>query len=40
MRGWFLEVDEAAGGYTWLTLHEIDEAAALPTAFRQFREEI
>ena len=40
MRGWFLEVDEAAGGYTWLTLNEIDEQAALPTAFRQFREEI
>ena len=40
LRGWFLEVGEAAGGYTWLTLEEIDEQAALPTAFRQFREEI
>ena len=40
MRAWFLEVDEAAGGFTWLTLDEIDEQAALPTAFRQFREEI
>ena len=40
MRGWYLEVDELAGGYTWLTLDEIDEQAALPTAFRQFREEI
>ena len=40
MRGWFLEVDEMAGGFTWLTLDEIDEQAALPTAFRQFREEI
>ena len=40
LRGWFLEVDEAAGGFTWLTLEEIDEQAALPTAFRQFREEI
>ena len=40
LRGWFLEVDEMAGGYTWLTLDEIDAQAALPTAFRQFREEI
>ena len=40
LRGWFLEVDEAAGDYTWLTLNEIDTQAALPTAFRQFREEI
>ena len=40
MRGWFLEVDEMAGGFTWLTLEEIDGQAALPTAFRQFREEI
>ena len=40
LRGWFLEVGEPAGEYTWMTLHEIDEQAALPTAFRQFREEI
>ncbi|MBR4289098.1 MAG: A/G-specific adenine glycosylase [Oscillospiraceae bacterium] len=40
LRGWFLEVDAAAGGFTWLTLDEIDTQAALPTAFRQFREEI
>ena len=40
LRGWFLEVDETAGGFTWMTLEEIDEQAALPTAFRQFREEI
>ena len=40
MRGWFLEVDRAAGDFTWLTLDEIDGRAALPTAFRQFREEI
>ena len=40
LRGWFLEVDAAAGVYTWLTLDEIDTQAALPTAFRQFREEI
>ena len=40
LRGWFLEVGEPTGDFTWLTLHEIDEQAALPTAFRQFREEI
>ena len=40
LRGWFLEVNEMAGGFTWLTLEEIDGQAALPTAFRQFREEI
>ena len=40
MRGWFLDVGEMAGGFTWLTLEQIDEQAALPTAFRQFREEI
>jgi A/G-specific adenine glycosylase len=40
LRGWFLEVEEMAGGFTWLTLDEIDEQAALPTAFRQFREEL
>ena len=40
MRGWFLEVDEMAGDLTWLTLEQIDTQAALPTAFRQFREEI
>ena len=40
MRGFYLEVGRPAGGFTWLTLEEIDEQAALPTAFRQFREEI
>ena len=40
LRGWFLEVDSMAGDFTWLTLDEIDTQAALPTAFRQFREEI
>ena len=40
LRGWFLEVGEPAGGFTWMTLEEIDQQAALPTAFRQFREEI
>ena len=40
MRGYFLRVDSPGEGFTWLTLREIDEQAALPTAFRQFREEI
>ena len=40
MRGYYLRVDRCAERYTWLTLKEIDEQAALPTAFRQFREEI
>ena len=39
MRGWFLDVGEMAGGFAWLTLEQIDEQAALPTAFRQFWEE-
>ena len=40
MRGMYLEVTEPQGGYTWLTPEEIEEMAALPTAFRQFWEEI
>ena len=40
MRGWFLEVDNPAEEFCWLTLEELDARAALPTAFRQFREEI
>ena len=40
LRGWFLEVQREASRFTWMTLEEIDAQAALPTAFRQFREEI
>ncbi len=40
MRAWFLEVGEMAGGFVWRPLEEIDKEAALPTAFRQFREGI
>lgn len=40
LRGWFLEVEGMAPDFTWMTLEEIDGQAALPTAFRQFREEI
>ncbi len=40
MRGIFVEVAEPEGPFTWRTLEEIRESAALPTAFRQFLEEI
>ena len=40
MRGYYLRVERRTPDYTWMTLREIDEQAALPTAFRQFREEI
>ena len=40
MRGIYLEVAEPAGAYTWLTAEQIRQSAALPTAFRQFWEEI
>ena len=38
MRGIYMEVAEPAGDFTWLTAQEIETQAALPTAFRQFRE--
>lgn len=40
MRGIYLEVKEAAGAFVWRTAEEINTQAALPTAFRQFWEEI
>jgi A/G-specific adenine glycosylase len=40
MRGIYLEVDTCANGFVWLTAEEIQNEAALPTAFRQFWEEI
>ena len=39
MRGIYLEVAEETENYTWLTAEQINEIAALPTAFRQFWEE-
>jgi len=39
MRGIYLEVSEPAGDYCWLTGSQIEQEAALPTAFRQFWEE-
>ena len=40
MRGIYLEVRQKAGNFTWLSKEEITKEAALPTAFRQFWEEI
>ena len=40
MNGAYMEVREESPGFTWLTLEQIDSSAALPTAFRQFREEL
>ena len=40
MRGIYLEVVEPAGPFTWMTAEQIRNEAALPTAFRQFWEEI
>ena len=40
MSGVYIEISEVAGDYTWLTKEQINETAALPTAFRQFWEEI
>ena len=39
MRGFYMEVAEPAGEFTWLTPERIERAAALPTAFRQFWED-
>ena len=38
MRGIYMEVAEPAGDFLWLTAQEIQQEAALPTAFRQFWE--
>ena len=40
MDGIYLEVSQCAGTFAWLTAEEIRQNAALPTAFRQFWEEI
>jgi A/G-specific adenine glycosylase len=39
MRGIYIDVSEPAGAFVWMTADEINEKAALPTAFRQFWEE-
>lgn len=40
LRGFYLEVWEMTGDFQWFTAEEIQAQAALPTAFRQFGEEI
>lgn len=40
MRGVYIETADMGGDYTWLTGAQIEEQTALPTAFRQFWEEI
>ena len=40
MRGFYLEVKEPGGGFVWRPAQEIEAEAALPTAYRQFWEEI
>ena len=40
MRGYYLEVAEPGGDPVWLPREQIEKEAALPTAFRQFWEEI
>lgn len=39
MRGFYMQVKECGGEYTWLTEQQIEEDRSLPTAFRQFWEE-
>ncbi len=39
MRGIYLDVANKVGAFTWLTAQEIQENAALPTAYRQFWED-
>lgn len=40
MRGFYLEVAQPGGSFVWMTGEEINRDAALPTAFRQFWEEL
>lgn len=40
LKGIYMEVSEPAGGFQWFTTEQINTQAALPTAFRQFWEEI
>ena len=40
MRGYYMEVAEPVGSVLWFSAADIDSKAALPTAYRQFWEEI
>ena len=39
MRGFYMETADICDGFVWMTADEIEEKAALPTAFRQFWED-
>jgi A/G-specific adenine glycosylase len=39
MRGFYMEVADISDRFVWITADEIEEKAALPTAFRQFWED-
>ena len=39
MRGFYMETGEMAGAFAWMSAADIEENAALPTAFRQFWED-
>jgi A/G-specific adenine glycosylase len=39
MRGFYMEVADISDRFVWITAEEIEEKAALPTAFRQFWED-
>ncbi len=38
MRGYYLDIQEPKGDFRWLTAEQLEEEAALPTAYRQFWE--
>ncbi len=40
LRGYYLEAAECTSGFSWFTKEDINSQAALPTAFRQFWEEV
>ena len=40
MRGYYLEVSRKSDAYSWFTAEKIESEAALPTAFRQFWDEV
>ena len=40
MRGFYMEIGEKVDRYSWFSREEIDTVAALPTAFRQFWEDM
>ena len=39
MRGWYIRCANRPANFTWAAPDQLDTVYALPTAFRQFREE-